>query len=200
MENRIIIRQNHHGQAVLPLDFPSHTQHHLRRRPRLQRAHASRLNGRSISYRVRKRHPKLKNVHATINKRLSNPWRKSGLRVASSHVAYERAVALRLQLLENLGYPAHIFTPRKSATTSTSLSPRPDTVTTTVSSRFIFRANFMANATACEGSNAGIMPSSLDSAQKASTASLSVAETYSALRKVFRQECSGPTDRKSTRL
>ena len=76
---------------------------------------------------------------------------------------------------------------------STSLSPRPDSVTTIDWVFFIFEANFIAYATACEDSSAGKMPSSLLRVRNASTASLSVAEVYCARLRVFSKLCSGPT-------
>lgn len=65
-----------------------------------------------------------------------------------------------------------------SITCSISLSPRPDTVTTRISSLFISLASFSTNAIACELSNAGMIPSVLVSNCKAFSASSSVAYPY----------------------
>src|SRR5438093_13713683 len=60
-----------------------------------------------------------------------------------------------------------------------SLSPRPETFTTTISDSLIFGARLMSSAMACADSSAGIMPSVRASSVVASKASASEAGTYS---------------------
>ena len=72
------------------------------------------------------------------------------------------------------------------------MSPRPDTLTIITLSLSSFGARLITSASACELSIAGIIPSVLVNRSKASTASSSVALTYSARFASFRNECSGP--------
>ena len=72
------------------------------------------------------------------------------------------------------------------------MSPRPERLTTMMSSLDMVGAISLAYATAWELSIAGIIPSVLDSYSKASTAWSSVTATYSALSMAFRCACSGP--------
>ena len=53
-------------------------------------------------------------------------------------------------------------------------------------------ASFNAYATACEDSNAGMMPSTFDNVWKPSSTSSFVTDTYSARPIVFKWLCSGP--------
>jgi hypothetical protein len=56
----------------------------------------------------------------------------------------------------------------------------------------LFGAIFDTLASACEGSSAGMMPSSFEQSWKAASASLSVAEMYFTRPTSCSQECSGP--------
>ena len=71
-----------------------------------------------------------------------------------------------------------ISSPRTFATICTSLSPRPESVTTTDSSGCVCGMSLSRYASACELSIAGMMPSTLERRWNASSASLSVTETY----------------------
>jgi len=62
-----------------------------------------------------------------------------------------------------------------SSTISTSLSPRPDRVTTIDSDLGLFFASLITSAMACADSKAGIIPSVLVNNKNASITSLSVA-------------------------
>lgn len=76
---------------------------------------------------------------------------------------------------------------------ATSLSPRPDSVTTMILSFGMVGATFMTYASAWDDSMAGMMPSVLDRYSKAWTASSSVIATYLALPMSWSHACSGPT-------
>ena len=89
----------------------------------------------------------------------------------------EAGAVLLLQFGEALGDAAHSFTPKCSATAKMSLSPRPHMFMRMILSFGNCLASFCVKARACAGSNAGMMPSCLAQSWKASSASLSVAET-----------------------
>src|SRR5947207_7464300 len=76
----------------------------------------------------------------------------------------------------------------------TSLSPRPETFTITISDFFIFGARLATSAMACADSSAGMMPSVRASRMQPSSASSSDAGTYSARPPSLSQACSGPID------
>ena len=74
-----------------------------------------------------------------------------------------------------------------------SLSPRPDSVTTTDLDFFIFFATFIAYAIACADSSAGMIPSVLVRTKNAFITSSSVIALYFTRFLSLRNECSGPT-------
>src|SRR5207237_6320659 len=116
------------------------------------------------------------------------------VRIASSDVRNE-PLALRLgeRLERALDARHQSFLPERSATVCRSLSPRPERLTSRIASFFIFGAIFIACATACADSSAGMMPSRRHSSWKALSASSSLTATYSARLLSLSQACSGPT-------
>src|SRR4029079_8306453 len=103
--------------------------------------------------------------------------------IARGEVRHQRALAAPAQRREGLLKARHARAPwplaeRKArSTVCTSLSPRPDSPTTTASVFFILAAARTAWATACAASSAGVLPSSRVSVWKASSASASVTDT-----------------------
>src|SRR6476659_11475663 len=85
------------------------------------------------------------------------------------------------------------FFPERSATVCMSLSPRPERLTSRTASFGIDGAIFIACATACADSSAGMMPSLRHSSWNAASASSSVTATYSARLLSLSHACSGPT-------
>src|SRR6202040_1709978 len=112
--------------------------------------------------------------------RLDDLKRRRGIWIASHEEGNEGRAALLLQL----GKPCidtggHDFFPRRiSPTCGTSLSPRPERLTTIKWSFGRFGASSITLAMACAGSSAGMMPSSRDSSWNAASASSSVADRY----------------------
>src|SRR5690625_4507837 len=89
--------------------------------------------------------------------------------------------------------PLQRLVPSASATVKMSLSPRPHMFITIRVSRDNVGASFATWASAWLGSRAGMMPSVRQENWKASSASLSVALTYSTRPISCSQACSGPT-------
>src|SRR6185436_5975183 len=116
------------------------------------------------------------------------------MRVAGGDVGDERLALRPGERLEAALDARHqSFLPERSATVCMSLSPRPERLTSRLASFGIEGAIFMACATACADSSAGMMPSLRQSAWKAASASSSVTATYSARPLSLSQACSGPT-------
>ena len=92
------------------------------------------------------------------------------------------------------GVTVECISPSISATCAASLSPRPDSVTSTVEPfGTALPASRASQPIACAGSSAGTMPSVADSSWKPASASSSVAAWYSARPVAASIACSGPT-------
>src|SRR3546814_5687621 len=109
--------------------------------------------------------------------------RASDLRVrgiADGYEGDERGPALIAAFLETGGKAvAHGFTPSASATVKMSLSPRPDSLMTTIWSLSSFGTIFSATAIAWLDSTAGMIPSSAHRFWTQATDSTSVTGTHS---------------------
>src|SRR5690606_2591437 len=143
----------------------------------LQRPLRGELDGRAVRHRIGEGHADLDEVGAGAGQRLQDRERGFGIRIAGRDEGHERRAALGAA-----GGKAPVDTahqncpPRMSATCGTSLSPRPERLTTMMWSCGFCGASSITLARAWAGSSAGMMPSSLDRSMKASSASLSVAE------------------------
>src|SRR6202041_509776 len=142
--------------------------------------------------RVGERHADLDEVGAGGGDALEEPRRGLEVGVAGGQIGAKSGAPFRLQRGETLFDAAHSVTPRCSATAKMSLSPRPHMFITRRWSRGRLGAIFATCASACAGSSAGMMPSSLLHSWNASSASRSVIETYSTRPRSCSQECSGP--------
>ena len=186
-----------------------------------QRALAGALDSGPISHRIGKGNPKLQNVCAAIYHRPHDRYRHGGRWISRGDKRNQRFFLLRLQPSECFRDTGHCWDdsvsrkmnqnsleshssrefldrvqscmPARSATVFMSLSPRPDKFTSNTLSFDSEGASFIAWATACADSSAGMMPSMRVSAWKAARASSSVMETYSARPESLSQACSGPT-------
>src|SRR3982750_1562729 len=98
--------------------------------------------------------------------------------IACGDKRYESAASGTLQLDERVAYPTHFDC--KSAMSWTSLSPRPDKLTMIESCCDRSLATRMAGRIACELSSAGMIPSNFAQSRNPSSASASLARTYSA--------------------
>src|SRR6185436_4952345 len=160
----------------------------------LQRALAGALDDRAVGHRVGERHAEFDDVGARLHQAVHERHRQRGVRIARHDVLDERlALRLRERLETALDARHQSFFPERSATVCMSLSPRPERLTRRIESFGIDRAIFIACATACADSSAGMMPSLRHSSWKAARASSSVTATYSARLLSFSQACSGPT-------
>src|SRR5260221_7320787 len=162
--------------------------------PMLQRTLAGALDHRAVGHRVGERYAELDDVGARLDQRLHQRHGKRWMRIARRDVGNERlALRLRERLEAALDARHQSFVPERSATVCMSLSPRPERLTSRIASCGRRGAIFIACATACADSSAGIMPSVRHNSWNAASASVSVTATYSARPLSFSQACSGPT-------
>ena len=127
-----------------------------------QRAKTARLNRRTIGHGVCEGHAQFNDVSARFWQTLYDFQGRVIVRVTRCDEGHKRGAALFLQVGEALvDTCAHSFTPRISATVKISLSPRPHMFMTMRWSFGNFGAIFVTWASACDGSSAGMMPSSL---------------------------------------
>src|SRR5262249_18675700 len=160
----------------------------------LQRALAGALDPRAVGHRIGERHAELEDVGARLHQRPHERHGERRMRIAGGDVR-DQGLALRFRerLEAALDARHQSFFPARSATVCMSLSPRPERLTSRIESFGIDGAIFIACATACADSSAGMMPSLRHSSWKAARASSSVTATYSARLLSFSQACSGPT-------
>src|SRR5207344_2162379 len=160
----------------------------------LERAFARALDHRPVGHRVGERHAELDNIRARLDHPSHQRHGERRMRVARGDVGNERlALRFRERLDTALDARHQSFLPERSATVCMSLSPRPERLTSRMASFGIFGAIFIACATACADSSAGMMPSLRHSSWNAARASSSVTATYSARLLSFSHACSGPT-------
>src|SRR6185369_3585812 len=133
-------------------------------------------------------------VGACLGQRLDDIERGREIGIAGHHIGDEGRAPRFLELSETgVDTRGHLVLPfRMSPTCGTSLSPRPERLTTIRWSFGRFGASSITLAMACAGSSAGMMPSSFDSSWNAASASSSVAERYVTRPVSCSQECSGP--------
>src|SRR6185312_1124215 len=190
----IVIAHQHDRRGLVALaKLLDHLKHLGHGRAGLQRAHRRGLHGRAVRHGIGEGHAQLDHIGAAGGQLLQNGEAGLHVRIAGGDEGHESGAALLLQAAKSVGKPAHSFSPSFSATEKMSLSPRPDRQTATSSSFFNWPAIFTTCAMAWADSRAGMMPSSLDSSMKASSASWSVTEKYFTRPISFSQLCSGPT-------
>src|SRR6202008_2787944 len=162
--------------------------------PMLERAFAGALDHRAVGHRVREGNAELDDGGAGLDQRAHERHRERGVRIARGDIGNERLALVARQSLEPALNARHqSFVPERSATVCMSLSPRPERLTRRIASFFIAGAIFIACATACADSSAGMMPSVRHSSWKALSACSSSIATYSARLLSLSQACSGPT-------
>src|SRR4029079_12872248 len=127
------------------------------------------------------RHAELDDVGARLHHPAHQRHGDRRVRVAGGDVGNERlALRFRERLEAPLDARHQSFLPERSATVCMSLSPRPERLTSRMALLGIVGAIFIACATACADSSAGMMPSVRHSVWKAASASSSVTDTYCA--------------------
>src|SRR4030095_7075156 len=181
-EDRVVVDHEHERRGEIVPQLAHHLEHAREPHPGGERALGGPLYPRPVGERVREGHPKLDDVGA-LPRGLEHERGGGGERgIAGGEVRDEGALATRTQGRERGVEAAHgwPFPLPSSAwpTVWTSLSPRPERPTTTISDFFIRRAALMAYATACADSSAGMSPSRRVRVWKASSASASVMDSY----------------------
>src|SRR5262249_55087203 len=124
------------------------------------------LYNRTIGNGIGKRHTQFDNIGAGLFKRKHQVACRLEIWITGRNIRNECLPPFFAKQVKSFLDTRHKF-PRSRATSFTSLSPRPERLTTTILSFGSF--TFFACATACELSSAGIMPSSrLNSANASS--------------------------------
>src|ERR1700677_4119701 len=174
-------------------DFRRKRQYILERSSVFERPLAGALNHRTIGERIAEGHAQLNYARARVDGRQNNLARRGKVGMAAGWVREEGRFVFEVKGHDGVsaGNQSSFKFSRKIPT---SLSPRPEILTITISDFFIFGARLITSATACADSSAGMMPSVRASTTVASSASASEAETYSARPESFSMACSGPTD------
>ena len=154
--------------------------HADRRRAEIERALARLLDRAAVHDRVGERDADLDRVGARVDDRAHDV---APLAAEPAGDVRDEQLARRASRAARAGAPRGSLRARPSisATCAASLSPRPDSVTSTVEPAGIERpASRASQPIACAGSSAGTMPSVADSSWKPASASSSVAAWYSA--------------------
>src|SRR5688500_8321898 len=161
----------------------------------LQRAFAGALDHRPVGHRIGERHAELEDVGARLHQSAHQRHRQRGMRIAGRNVGNERLALVAPEGLESALDARHLqnLSPMRSATVCMSLSPRPERLTSRIASFGMVGAIFIACATACADSRAGMMPSLRHSSWNACRASWSSTATYCARLLSLSQAFSGPT-------
>src|ERR671913_443357 len=161
----------------------------------LQRALAGALDHRPVGHRIRERHAELEDVGPGLHQPAHQRHGQRGVRIAGGDEGNERFALVARERLESPLDARHLqnLSPMRSATVCMSLSPRPERLTRRIASLAIVGAIFMACATACADSSAGMMPSVRQSSWSAASASSSGTATYAARLLSFGHACWGPT-------
>src|SRR3990170_6925003 len=161
----------------------------------LQRALAGALDHRPVRHRVRERHAELEDVGPGLHQPAHQRHGERGVRIAGGDEGNERLALVAPERLESPLDARHLqnLRPMRSATVCMSLSPRPERLTSRIASFGMVGAIFIACASACADSRAGMMPSLRHSSWNAFSASSSSTATYCARLLSFSQACSGPT-------
>src|SRR6185312_2779645 len=158
-----------------------------------ERALGSALDDRPIGHRIGKRHAELDDVGARLYEAVDNRARHRQRWITCGHVRNQHRAA-GVPLLREHGVDAvQAAGFARSATVAISLSPRPERLTRRMRSGGSVGASFVAYASACADSSAGMMPSMRQHAWNAASASSSVIDTYSARPVSLSHACSGPT-------
>src|SRR5690606_24360312 len=194
VEHRVPVR-HHHGLATALGHRLDDLEQVLEPESGAQRGVGGRLDRRPVHHGVGVREADLHAIRTRVHRGGQQVLRLLDRRIARGQIADERTATLGARLCEQVVDAAHTSSTRLKyrAAVSTSLSPRPDRLTTMRPSGPSSRPRRSAPARAWEDSTAGMMPSVFDSSWKASIASASVTARYSARPMSLRYECSGPT-------
>ena len=131
--DRIVIAHQHQRRRVVVLaEAAHHLQRLLQRHAGLQRAQARRLDRRAVRHRIGEGHADLDDVGARLRQRLDDVERGFGIGIAGHQEGDESRAALFCEFGEAcVDAGGHFFLPfRISPTCGTSLSPRPERLTT----------------------------------------------------------------------
>src|SRR5688572_5467973 len=146
----------------------------------LQGTFAGALDHGPVRHRVGERHPELEDVRARFDQPAHQRNGERRMGIAGGDVGDERLALVAPQRLEatlDARHPQNL-SPMRAATVCMSLSPRPERLTNTIASFAIAGAIFIACATACADSSAGMIPSVRHSSWNALSASVSSTATY----------------------
>ncbi len=169
VEHHVGVDHQHHRQA--PGGVGADVQDVVRGHARVQRLRAGRVDHRAVGQRVGEGHAQLDQVGPGVGGGGAAGLGLLDVRVAAHQVGHQRRAAARAgegggQALDpGLGRRAHSW----ASTSARSLSPRPESTSTSSSPAGLA----ISQASACEGSSAGMMPSRRASLRKAATASAS---------------------------
>ena len=107
-----------------------------------QGAFAGGLDDRAICHGIGKRHTDLDQVGSGLDQCMHQRYRDAGLRITCRDIGDQRLATAAFQVCEALFNTAHICIPSMRAMVATSLSPRPERLTTMVWSGCIRAASF----------------------------------------------------------
>src|SRR5665213_4573815 len=191
--DRIVIAHQHDRRGiVLVAEAPQRRQNLRQIRARFERTQRRGLDRRAVRHRIGERHADLDQIGAGLGQLRQQLLEGGAVRIAAGEIGHQPGAALFAQLLEACPDATHSLAPSMPAPEGMSLSPRPDKLITSRLSAGSLGARFIASATACADSSAGMMPSRRVSNWKATSASLSVIGTYSTRFWSNSQACSGP--------
>jgi len=157
--NWVGVGEEHDGQLGLRADLAHFLQHALEGGSRDQGSLGGTLVGGTIRHGIRERYSKLEDIGPGPFEGICELHRPLERRVAGRDIRYEGGPPIPLGILEGVGDPAHDCSLSNLATSSRSLSPRPERLTTILASRAIPEASLAAWAMAWADSRAGTMPS-----------------------------------------